>query len=105
MISKKEKVLRKISLRLKKLTGISPNNLSFIRVFLTPWITLSLIEALERDSVTFAITALSLYLIAVLTDLFDGPLARAVQEEGDTKHNVGYGGVLDRVSDKLLIVF
>ena len=76
-----------------------------MRVFLTPWIALLLIETLKKESFALAIVVLVLYLLAVLTDLFDGPLARAMQEEGDITHNIGYGGVLDRVSDKFLIVF
>ncbi len=105
MISTKEKILRKIALQLRSLTGISPNDLSFARVFLAPWITLLLIETLGRENIKIAVATIILYMFVVLTDLFDGPLARAMQEDGKNTHDVGYGGVLDRVGDKLLIVF
>jgi phosphatidylglycerophosphate synthase len=105
-ISKKEKILRKVAWRLRSLIGISPNGLSFVRVFGTPWIAILLIETLSRESVLLAILTIVLYSLIVLTDLFDGPLARAIQtKSGVAAHDSGYGGVLDRVSDKLLIVF
>lgn len=105
MMSPKERVLRQVGMWLHKTTGITPNGLSLLRIFLTPWITLLIIETIRTMSVSYAVAAIVLYFFAVLTDLFDGPLARALVAEGNTEHDVGYGGALDRVSDKLIIVF
>lgn len=90
---------------LHRTIGITPNGLSLVRIFLTPWITLLLIETLARGSVSLAVASVSLYALVALTDLFDGPLARALVAEEPHSHDVGYGGALDRISDKLLIVF
>lgn len=104
-MTQKEKLLRKVAWRLRKVTGISPNGLSFIRVFGTPWILLLLIETLSRGNGVLGMVAVAVYFFVVLTDFFDGPLAREMEERGDTTHDVHYGSALDRISDKLLVVF
>lgn len=85
--------------------GITPNGLSLLRIFFTPWIALLIIETLRTESVLLFWLTIGVYFFAVLTDLFDGPMARAMVARSAESHDVGYGGVLDRISDKLIIVF
>jgi phosphatidylglycerophosphate synthase len=105
MVSKKEQFLRKVALFIHKKTGLSPNILSLMRIFLSPWIALLVIESLRKESVPLALFSIGLYFVIVVTDIFDGPLARAINDKKEHAHDVGYGGMLDRVSDKMLIVF
>jgi phosphatidylglycerophosphate synthase len=105
MMSPKERVLQQIGMWMHRWFGITPNGLSLMRIFCTPWITLLIIETIRTMSAVYAVCALALYVFAILTDLFDGPLARALVAQGTVSHDVGYGGALDRISDKLIIVF
>ena len=101
----KEYVLQKIALWAHLKIGITPNGLSLLRIFLTPWIMLLVVETIHTESVMFFWLTLGVYFFAILTDLFDGPLARAMVARSPQSHDIGYGSVLDRISDKLIIVF
>lgn len=105
MISSKERILQKVGLFLYGTFGVSPNGLSMVRIFGTPWVALLVTESIKRHSAVLAILTIVSYVAVVLTDLVDGPLARAIAADPDSTRDVGYGGALDRISDKLLIVF
>ena len=68
------------------------NTLSLFRLIVAPVIMFLIIF----DKMDFALV---LFVIAALTDLFDGYIARKLKEE------TRLGEILDRVSDKLLIGF
>ena len=71
-----------------------PNKLSLLRILLVPII----IYLLLINSLTTSISALVFFILAALTDKFDGHYAR--------KHNLTstLGEILDPLADKLLII-
>ena len=96
---------QKISLFFHNMFGVTPNGLSYSRIFAAPWLMLLIIETLNTKSITLGIVTVVGYTLIVATDALDGPLARALAKQPDILHNAEKGGVLDRISDKLLIVF
>ena len=99
MIEKKEKYL----LILYKKYRITPDILSYIRIFSAPWLALLITKILSGKSSILAIITIILYLIIISTDYLDGILARAISKT--EKHDHYHGGMLDRLSDKILIIF
>ncbi|MCF7834111.1 MAG: CDP-alcohol phosphatidyltransferase family protein [Candidatus Pacebacteria bacterium] len=98
-----KKHTEKIALYLHNEYGISPNMLSYSRIFSAPWLALGAMSILKNESTFLLILFLILYFIAVLTDYMDGVLARYLQKTGE--HNVFFGGRLDRIADKIFIIF
>ena len=81
-----------------------PNILTLIRIALVPPIILLILvpwggnsENAEHIQSIFNIITASLFLIAALTDLFDGAIARGTNRVTD------FGKFLDPVADKMLI--
>ena len=70
-----------------------PNALTTLRIFLVPWLVVLLLTRTDRGW----LLGLVVFTIAVLTDYFDGWLARRRNEQ--TK----LGAMLDPLADKLLI--
>ena len=70
-----------------------PNALTTLRIFLVPWLVVLLLTRTDRGW----LLGLAVFTIAVLTDYFDGWLARRRNEQ--TK----LGAMLDPLADKLLI--
>lgn len=95
--------LEKFLLFLNKRHGITPDILTYVRIFSAPWLALLISKVISSKSLTFAIITLAIYFLVVATDFLDGILARALPKE--KKHNYAHGGMLDRMSDKILIVF
>ena len=74
-----------------------PNILTLIRIGLVPpIIALVLIQWIHRDF--FNVVTAVLFLIAALTDLFDGAIARNTNQVTD------FGKFLDPIADKMLIL-
>lgn len=96
-------MLEKFVLFLHKKYGITPNILTYIRIFAAPWLALFLSKTLSSKSLTLTIIFIILYVLVVITDLLDGILARALPET--EKHDHSHGGMLDRLSDKIFIIF
>ena len=70
-----------------------PNSLTALRIFLVPWLVVLLLTRTDRGW----FIGLVVFTIAVITDYFDGYLARRRNEQ--TK----LGAMLDPLADKLLI--
>ena len=111
-----KKILEKFVLFLHKKYGITPDILTYIRIFAAPWLALLVSKILSSKSLTLAIIFLVLYILVVITDLFDGTLARAISktparnafstaDAGGENHDHSHGGMLDRLADKILIIF
>ena len=108
MLKSTEKIFQKIGLFLYHRFHITPNGLSYSRIFATPWIVLLIAESIKAQSVYLGIITVVMYTSVVLTDAIDGPLARALilsEQEQDHPHDMKHGAILDRISDKILIVF
>lgn len=88
-------------LYLKDNYGITPNKLTYIRIFAAPWLALLISKVLSDKSALLAVITIILYLIIVSTDYLDGLLARKLPKE---ENDHAFGGMLDRVSDKILII-
>jgi CDP-diacylglycerol--glycerol-3-phosphate 3-phosphatidyltransferase len=70
-----------------------PNSLSLVRIFLVPLLVVILLTKLQGNEVLCA----AVFLLAALTDLLDGYLARVRQQITEL------GQLLDPIADKLLI--
>lgn len=98
--------LQRISLFFHNVFGVTPNGLSYARIFATPWIVLLIVETLSTKSVALGIATVVIYALVVFTDALDGSLARALRAKRQgISHDAEKGGALDRISDKILIVF
>ncbi len=71
-----------------------PNLLSLLRIFLVP--VLILLFLLPHDSAAFWATVI--FLVAAMTDWFDGYLARRLNQSSP------FGAFIDPVADKLIVV-
>ncbi|MCX6751548.1 MAG: CDP-alcohol phosphatidyltransferase family protein [Candidatus Nomurabacteria bacterium] len=98
-----KKYLEKFVLFLHKKYGITPNILTYIRIFSAPWLALLISKILSGKSLMLAIITIILYILVVSTDFLDGILARALPKTEN--HNHSHGGMLDRLADKILIIF
>jgi len=72
-------------------------------VFSAPWLALLVSKIISEKSLTLTLITIILYSLIVLTDLLDGILARAISKTENHDHS--QGGMLDRLSDKILIIF
>ena len=97
------KNLEKLVLFLYKRYSITPDILTYVRIFAAPWLALLISKIISNRNLTLAIITLVIYTLIIFTDLLDGILARAISKE--ELHDHSYGGMLDRLSDKILIVF
>lgn len=110
-----KKVLEKFVLFLYKKYGITPDVLTYIRIFSAPWLALLISKIISNKSLTLTLITIILYGLVVVTDLLDGILARAISKTparnathsvaGGENHDHSQGGMLDRLSDKILIIF
>lgn len=98
-----KKKLEKFVLFLHKRYGITPDILTYVRIFSAPWLALLISKILQNKSLTLAVITLIFYFLVVSTDFFDGILARAISKTEN--HDYSHGGMLDRLSDKILIIF
>ncbi|PIZ86078.1 hypothetical protein COX94_01175 [Candidatus Nomurabacteria bacterium CG_4_10_14_0_2_um_filter_33_9] len=98
-----KKYLEKFVMFLHKKYRITPDILSYIRIFSAPWLALLVSQILSSKSLTLTIVTIILYILIIATDFLDGILARAISKE--EKHDHSQGGMLDRISDKILIIF
>ena len=97
------KKLEKFMLLLHKKYGITPDILTYVRIFSAPWLALLVSKIISNKSLMLAIFTLILYILVVATDFLDGILARAISKTEN--HNHSHGGMLDRLADKILIIF
>lgn len=97
------KILKKFVLFLHKKYGITPNILTYIRIFGAPWLALLISKILSNKNLTLTIITIVLYILIIITDFLDGILARAISKE--EAHDHSQGGMLDRLADKILIIF
>ena len=95
-----KKCLEKFVLFLHKKYGITPNILTYFRIFAAPWLALLISKIISHKSFPLAIITLFIYFLIISTDLFDGILARVLP-----KNDHSQGGMLDRLADKILIIF
>ncbi len=95
--------LEELSLFLYKRYGVTPNALTYLRIFAAPWLALLISRIILTQGLGLAWFAILLYLLVIATDLLDGILARKISEEGP--HDHFQGGMLDRLADKIFIVF
>jgi phosphatidylglycerophosphate synthase len=102
-----KKVLEKFIVFLHRKYGITPNELTFVRIFAAPWLALLISKSISSKSLIIVVFTLLLYALVVSTDFFDGLLARHISKNAHNHslHNHSLGGMLDRLSDKLLILF
>ena len=96
-------ILEKFVLFLYKKYGITPDILTYLRIFAAPWLALLISKTISNKSLTFAIVTLFFYVLVVSTDFLDGLLARAISKT--EKHDHSHGGMLDRLADKIFIIF
>ena len=90
----------------RRSAGINfPNVLTLIRIALVPPIIFLILvpwggnfEGAQKIKTIFIIITAALFLIAALTDLFDGAIARSTNQVTD------FGKFLDPVADKMLIL-
>ena len=73
---------------------ITPNQLSYVRVAVGVFLAFLLFYLDIQDK----LIVLSLFSFGILTDLFDGPVARYFKEE------TNFGATLDPVADRILIL-
>ena len=100
--SRLTKYPEKFVLLLHKKYGITPDILTYIRIFSAPWLALLISRILSSRSLTLAIFTLLIYFLVISTDFLDGILARAISKT--TNHDHISGAVLDRLADKILII-
>jgi CDP-diacylglycerol--glycerol-3-phosphate 3-phosphatidyltransferase len=74
-----------------------PNALTLLRLVLAPVIAWAIWSARLGEDKAWAIVAAVLFVIAALTDLFDGMAARALHAESR------FGRIIDPIADKLLV--
>lgn len=98
-----QKRLEKFVLHLYKKYGITPDILTYLRIFSAPWLALLVSKILSNKSLVLAIFTVLLYALIVSTDFLDGILARELSKT--EKHDHTRGGMLDRLSDKIFIIF
>ncbi len=98
-----KEILEKFVLYLHKHYGLTPNFLTYTRIFSAPWLALLISETIRDKSLKLTIVTIVLYVLVVITDFLDGILARAISKEKSHDHQ--QGGMLDRISDKILIIF
>lgn len=98
-----KEILEKFMLFLRKKYGITPDFLTYIRIFAAPWLALLVSKIISDKSLTLTLITIFLFGLVVLTDLLDGILARAISKTEN--HDHFQGGMLDRLSDKILIIF
>ncbi|MCM2339423.1 MAG: CDP-alcohol phosphatidyltransferase family protein [Burkholderiales bacterium] len=97
-----KKHLEKFVLFLHKKYKITPDILTYIRIFSAPWIALLISKVLSGKSLSLSIITIVIYILVVSTDLLDGILARAISKTNE--HDHAHGGMLDRIADKILII-
>ena len=71
-----------------------PNILTFLRIFLIPFF----IYCLVQNEGHYKLVALGVFILASITDFFDGYFARKFSAESE------FGKILDPLADKLLVV-
>ncbi len=98
-----KEILEKFVLFLYKKHGITPDFLTYIRIFAAPWLALLVSKIISDKSLTLTLVTIFIFGLIVLTDLLDGILARAISRTEN--HDHFQGGMLDRLSDKILIIF
>ena len=101
---KKEQFAQAVGMFLHKKLRVTPNGLCFARIFMTPWIMIGIVETIRTGNEWWYVYTIVLYFFAVITDFFDGPLARALAQRTSGEYDYGYGGMLDRISDKVLVI-
>lgn len=94
------KKIEKFILFLYQKYGITPNILTYSRIFAAPWMALFVFHSISSKNNAFVVFTLILYVLIISTDFFDGLLARKISKETDDHAR---GGMLDRLSDKILI--
>jgi|GEM_PF-2059921 len=97
------KITEKFVFFLHKKYGITPDILTYVRIFGAPWLALLISKIVSGKSATLTIITILLYLVIIFTDLIDGILARKISKTD--AHDHSYGGMLDRLGDKILIIF
>ncbi len=95
-----KKVIIKFALFLHRKYNITPNKLTYSRIFAAPWLAFLVTLSITGKSLHTVILTLFLYIVVVFTDILDGILAREL-----SSNDHSFGGMLDRISDKLLIIF
>ena len=75
-----------------------PNYISFFRIFLVPVFVASIVYYVELEQEVYRYTAVVVFLLASLSDMLDGYLARHYHMESRL------GTILDPLADKLLLV-
>ena len=98
-----KKNLEKFALFLYKRYGITPDTLTYIRIFSAPWLALLVTKIISGQSFRLAVITIIFYFLVVATDFLDGIIARAISK--NEAHDHAHGGMLDRISDKILIIF
>jgi phosphatidylglycerophosphate synthase len=98
-----KKILEKFILFLHRKYGLTPDILTYIRIFSAPWLALLISRILAKGGLILAIITIILYLKVVATDFWDGILARAISKTEEYDHY--HGRLLDKLSDKILIIF
>ncbi|OGI65090.1 hypothetical protein A3A95_04500 [Candidatus Nomurabacteria bacterium RIFCSPLOWO2_01_FULL_39_18] len=97
-----KQIFEKFVLFLHSRYGITPNILTYIRIFAAPWLALFVSKSISGKFGTFVAFTLVFYILVISTDFFDGLLARQIYKR-PSDH--AFGGMLDRLSDKMLIIF
>lgn len=91
---------KKFILTLHEKYGITPNILTYIKIFSAPWLALFISKILLSKSLTLTIFTLILYILVISTSFLNKILEKAISEK---KHK--YENILDGLSDKILIIF
>ena len=81
-----KKYLEKFVMFLHKKYRITPDILSYIRIFSAPWLALLVSQILSSKSLTLTIVTIILYILIIATDFLDGILARAISKEEKHDH-------------------
>lgn len=89
------KIFEKFIFFLHKKYGITPDILTYIKIFAAPWLALCIARVLSGKSLKFAIVIVILYILVVATDFFEQIPTRTVPEEN----------ILNQISGKILIIF
>lgn len=99
-----KKILEKSTLFLHKKYDITPEILSYIKIFSAPWVALLISKIISSKSLTLAILTLLLYILAISTDFIKEILNKTTLHKIEKEDNVEEN-IFDQIIDRVFIIF
>jgi hypothetical protein len=98
-----KKILEKFLLFSNKKYGITPDILTYIRIFSAPWLALIISKILSGKSLALAIITILIYIKIIAMGFYREILAHAVSKT--ESHDRPQEDTLSQISEKILIIF